>query len=822
MQKLKIFLFSLLLQSAAFAQNYTISGYISDASSGETLISATVFEKNSYKGTVSNVYGFYSLTLPKGDVDINFSYVGLSMLNKKFKLNKDTLININLSQNLELDELTVTGSRGDIGVMGAQMSAIDVPISKLKTIPALFGETDVLKALQLLPGVQGGTEGSAGFYVRGGGPDENLFLLDGVPVYNVNHLGGFFSVFNADAIKSVTLYKGAFPARFGGRLSSVLDIRMNDGNNQKLKGNITIGAISSKINLEGPLFSKKTTFNISARRTYFDLLAQPLIALAARNEVDTKVRAGYYFYDVNAKISHTISDKDKLFLSLFSGDDVIYSNIRNGSGNFDNEKYESRLLMDWKWGNQIAALRWNRVLNNKLFMNTTATYTRYRFNMAVGNEDTFESINPPKKLFEKREVGYNSGIEDIAMKVDFDFAPNPNNDMKFGAHITNHKFKPGVSVLSAQMVDGNNTQENDTTFGDSRINANELAIYIEDNISIGTALKANFGLHYSGFLVEQQYYHSLQPRLSMRALLSNKLSVKAGYAMMSQYIHLLSNNNISLPTDLWVPVTKRIKPMDSHQFSAGVFYDVAKIAEFSVEGYYKNMNNLLEYQDGATFLGQSTAWEDKVYAGRGWAYGVELLAQRSFGKTTGWVGYTWSKTERLFDRPGQELNGARVFPAKYDRRHDLSIVVNHKFSEKFDFSATWVYSTGNAGTLALQNSIEYPVPGEYNNWYYTDHTGQKIYGPENSLPYISERNNFRLPDYHRLDLGFNFHKQLRKGMRTWSLGVYNTYNRFNPFLVYPSTKYSSNPISGMYESRPVLKQITIFPMIPSLSYSYKF
>ena len=812
MQKLKFIILALLFQLTAFAQNYTISGYISDASSGETLISATVFDKKNNKGTVSNVYGFYSLTLPKGDVDINFSFVGLTMQNKKFSLNKDTVINIRLTQNLKLDELVVTGSRGDIGVMGAQMSTIDVPVAKLKTIPALFGETDVLKALQLLPGVQGGTEGSAGFYVRGGGPDENLFLLDGVPVYNVNHLGGFFSVFNADAIKSVTLYKGAFPARFGGRLSSVLDIRMNDGNNQKLKGNITVGAISSKINLEGPLFSEKTTFNISARRTYFDLLAQPLIALAARNEVDTKVRAGYYFYDVNAKISHTISDKDKLFLSLFSGDDVIYSNVRNGSGNFDNEKYESRLLMDWKWGNQIAALRWNRVLNNKLFMNTTATYTRYRFNMAVGYEDNYETINPPTKQFAQQKVGYNSGIEDVAMKVDFDFAPNPNNDIKFGAHITNHKFKPGVSVLSSKRNDGVEKQETDTTFGDKRIGANELAIYIEDNISIGTALKANIGLHYSAFSVEQQYYHSLQPRLSMRALLSNKLSVKAGYAMMSQYIHLLSNNNISLPTDLWVPVTKRIKPMDAHQFSAGVFYDLAKIAEFSVEGYYKNMNNLLEYQDGATFLGQTTGWEDKVYAGRGWAYGVEFLAQRSFGKTTGWVGYTWSKTERLFDRPGQEINAGRVFPAKYDRRHDISIVVNHKFSDRFDFSATWVYSTGNAGTLALQNSIEPLVPGEYN--YSQDY--------DLSLPYISQRNNYRLPDYHRLDLGFNFHKQLRKGIRTWSLGVYNAYNRFNPFLVYPSTKYNHNPITGILESRQVLKQITIFPMIPSLSYSYKF
>lgn len=821
MQKSKLIILALIFQMYAMAQSYTISGYVSDQSSGETLISATIFDSNTRLGTATNVYGFYSLTLPAGQVDLSFSYVGFGVNNKKFILRRDTVINIRLNQSIELNEITVTGSRHDIGVKGAQMSAIEVPITTLKTIPALFGETDVLKALQLLPGVQGGTEGSAGFYVRGGGPDENLFLLDGVPVYNVNHLGGFFSVFNADAIKSVTLYKGAFPARFGGRLSSVLDIRMNDGNNQKLKGNFSIGLISSKINLEGPLFSEKTTFNVSARRTYFDLLAQPIIAYAARSVDDSKVRAGYYFYDVNAKVSHKFSDKDRLYLSLFSGDDVIYSNIRNGTGDYNNEKYESRLMMDWKWGNQISALRWNRIVNKKLFMNTTATYTRYRFDMVVGNEYNYEISNPPTKGSETTKIGYNSGINDLAFKVDFDYAPNPNNDIKFGAHITNHNFKPGVSVANFKRIEGNQTEKMDTTFGDNRINAKEIMAYVENNISLGTAIKANVGLHYSAFNVEQKYYHSVQPRLSMRALLNNDLSVKAGYAMMSQYIHLLSNNNISLPTDLWVPVTKRIKPMNSHQFSAGMFYNLKKIAEFSVEGYYKNMNNLLEYKDGATFLGQTTNWEDKVSMGRGWAYGIELLAQRSIGKTTGWIGYTWAKSERLFDRPGEELNGGKAFPAKYDRRHDLSIVFNHKFSNKFDFSATWVYSTGNAGTLALQNSIEYPLPEEVNqNIYFGE--SNNLYYSDRSLPYISQRNNFRLPSYHRLDLGFNFHKQLRKGIRTWSFGLYNAYNRFNPFMVYPSTTYHYNQTTNASETRRVLKQISLFPMIPSVSYAHKF
>ncbi len=802
-------LFAISSFSLLYSQNYTISGYVTDMKSGETMINGSVFETMTRKGCVTNSYGFYSLTLPKGDVEIEFTYVGYTPQFRKFKLTKDTIINVSLKESIELKEVVVLGRQREMGVESSQMSAIEVPIQLIKTVPALFGETDILKALQLLPGVQGGVEGSAGFYVRGGGPDENLFLLDGVPVYNVNHLGGMFSVFNSDAIKNVTLYKGSFPARFGSRLSSVVDIRMNDGNNKKLKGNFSIGLISSKFNLEGPLFSDKTTFNISARRTYYDALIQPALMIIGKEEEMDKMMAGYYFYDMNAKISHKFSDTDRLYLSAYMGDDVIYADIRQNYRSDEYGKEENRLNMGWNWGNLITSLRWNHVINNKLFMNATSTFTRYRFDMNVGTKYKYETYNPPRLQSSDINLGYNSGIQDIGCKLDFDYNPNPNHDVKFGLNYTNHAFSPGVQVTKMSSRYDSIVQNVDTTIGNTSIYAHETILYAEDNININSFLKLNAGLHYSTFIVEGKFYHSLQPRLGLRALINDKLSVKAGYSYMSQYIHLLSNSSLSLPTDLWVPVTKRIEPMKSQQYSAGVFYNLFGFADVSLEGYYKSMVNLIEYKDGASFMNSGTNWEDKVSIGRGWAYGVEFLLQRNFGKTTGWLGYTWSKSERLFDRPGQELNNGLVFPAKYDRRHDISLVVAHKFSEKFDLAATLVYATGNSGTLGLQNYSSTWIPGQDYNY-------------QTTLPYISQRNNYRLPDYFRVDIGANFNKKLKHGVRTWNLSVYNATNQMNPFLVYTSYEYKTNPFTGTFTATKKLTKLTIFPIIPTLSYSYKF
>lgn len=804
MKKALLLFVVLITANSLFARQYTISGQISDTNSGETLIGATVIDMLSKKGAVTNPYGFYSLTLPEGDVNISISYVGYATQTFDFVLSKDTVINVKLNSSIELKETVVYGRRTEVGVQGTQMSAVEIPIEQVKSIPSLLGEVDLIKALQLLPGVQGGTEGAAGMYVRGGGPDQNLLLLDGVPIYNVNHLFGFFSVFNADAIKNVTLYKGNFPARFGSRLSSVLDIRMNDGNMHEYHGSVSVGVISSKINFEGPLIKERTSFNISARRTYLDALIQPILRSSMISSASDKISAGYYFYDLNAKINHKLSDKDRLYLSFYSGDDVIYmtNKYKNSYLNDDEEirvNADGSLKMDWDWGNLVSALRWNRIINHKMFLNTTASYTRYRF--VIGLEEKYKE-KPSQNNDYTYGLGYHSGIEDYSARADFDYMPNNNHDIKFGADYTYHSFKPGVSSFKEKTAWDKPVS---ITSGDKPINTSEMSLYVEDNMTITDYVKMNVGLHNSTFFVQQKVYNSLEPRISSRVLLSDIWSFKAAYARMSQHIHLLSNNNISMPTDLWVPVTKRIEPMTSNQYSAGVFYNLMNEVDLSVEGYYKTMTNIIEYKDGASFWGSSAGWEEKVAMGDGWSYGLEFLAQRSFGKTTGWVGYTWSKSERLFNREGEELNFGKVFPAKYDRRHDISVVVSHKISEKIDISGTWVYSTGNAGTLALQTyeQMSYNQNGYY--WY-------------NNLEYISSRNNYRYPDYHRLDFGINFHKQKKYGMRTWNISVYNAYNQKNPFIIYVDSDYDYSTDSSYSK----LKQASLFPLIPSVSYTYKF
>jgi len=411
-------------------------------------------------------------------------------------------------------------------------------------------------------------------------------------------------------------------------------------------------------------------------------------------------------------------------------------------------------------------------------------------------------------------IGYKSGIEDITFKLDFDYLPHPNHDVKFGVEHTYHTFRPGVSVFNSSYQDNDLEIKIDTLIGDKNIFSHESSLYAEDDITINHAIKFNVGLHYSLFNVEKKTYQSLQPRISTRVLANNNLSFKAGYAAMSQHVHLLSNSFVSLPTDLWVPVTKRIEPMHAHQYSLGVFYNLLNTLDLSVEGYYKSMSNLIEYKDGASFLGSSTGWEDKVVMGRGWAYGLEFLAQKSFGKTTGWIGYTWAKSERLFNRPNQELNFGRVFPAKYDRRHDISIVLSHKFSEKFDLSGTWVFATGNTGTLPLQEFVgmEDPEYDDYGN----------IVSYYDQLSHVSGRNNYRFNPYHRLDLGMNFHKKKKYGTRTWNISIYNAYNNNNPFLVMAKEDWNWNPSLGYMEQSKKFVQISIFPIIPSISYNYKW
>lgn len=813
MRKLIIsFLMILVLGQALMAQRYTISGYVRATNGGESLINASVFDIQSGKGCVSNTYGFYSITLPAGAVELRFTYVGLNAEVHKFSLSKDTVLNVQLTDNVSLSEILVVGERKGLDVKSSQMSAINIPIAQLKNIPSLLGESDIIKAMQLMPGVKAGNEGAAGMHVRGGGPDENLLLLDGVPIYNVNHMMGFFSVFNTDAIKDVTLYKGSFPARFGGRLSSIVDVRMKDGNDKALHGNVSIGLISSKFNLEGPLLNGKTTFNVSGRRTYADILAAPVIAIAAKIE-NAKGNAGYYFYDFNAKISHKFSDKDKLFLSFYSGDDVIKFNAEDNNSYGEWYKVIDRSKLDWKWGNVVSALRWNHVISNKLFMNTTASLTKYRFNMSVESGFDRYYFEQDSTINANTKIGFNSEIMDYSAKVVFDWMPNPNHDIKFGVNYINHSFKPGVNVLQELTITNAKPLSNDTIYGDMRVGSHEMSAYIEDDFTLSKRIKINAGLHYSVYFTDGKIYNALpSPRLSARYLVDEQLSFKAAYASMNQYVHLLSNSNISLPTDLWVPVTKRIPPMQSHQYSAGAFYNFKNIIDFSVEAYYKTMDNLIEYKDGASFLGgASELWEDKVHIGRGLSYGIELMAQKTVGKTTGWVSYTWSRALRIFDKADNEINSGKWFPAKYDRPHSFTVVGMHKFSDKFDISANWIISSGQVGSLALQRFDGGAIP-PYNDY-------NKKFTMHN-YSYLESRNNYRFDAYHRLDVGMNFHKQKKNGVRTWNISVFNVYNKLNPFIVRQKTIHP-DPVNK-YKYTLVLEKVSIFPIIPSVSYSYKF
>jgi len=770
----KIILIFILLPITVFAQKYTISGYISDAANNENLIGANIYYHQGKSGTITNSYGFYSLTIPKGKVKITYTFVGYNSISKEFNLKSDTSININLNSNIEIKEVKVIGKKDESTLESSQISANYVPIKTINKIPALLGEVDVIKAIQLLPGVQSGTEGSSGMYVRGGGQDQNLILLDGIPVYNVNHLFGFFSVFNADAINSVNLIKGGFPARYGGRLSSVLDIRMKEGNNEKIHGNGSIGIISSKLALEGPIIKDKMSFLISGRRTYIDILAAPFIAMANKQDDGSKLRTGYFFYDLTGKINYKFSKKNRLYISAYLGNDKAYFKNKYES---QTENYEDSFQL--KWGNIISSLRWNWMINNKLFSNTSLSYSRYKFLTGIEEQSNNESFS-----FE-----YFSGIDDYAAKIDFDYNPNPKNYIRFGINNTYHTFNPGVNAFKMTSQIESNI---DTTFGNRKIYANEIYVYLEDDITIGK-LKTNIGVHASGFFVKETFYKNIEPRISMRFLITNNWSIKAAYTMMTQYIHLLANNNIGLPTDLWLPVTDSIKPQKSTQYAVGSVYKLKKGIEISLEGFYKEMDNLLSYKEGASYLSTNDDWQHKVEFGRGWAYGMELLLRKTIGKTTGWIGYTLSWSDRQFENIGF----GEKFPYKYDRRHDISIVVTHKFTDKFDIGFSWIYGSGYATTLATEA--------------YSSING-------NSIEYFNKRNSFRMPSYHKLDLSFNFHKEKKWGSRTLSFGAYNAYNRKNPFFLYFGYEYDNDS----QESKKVLKQMSLFPIIPFIKYQFKF
>jgi hypothetical protein len=787
-----------LFNQALLGQKFTLSGYVSDAESGERLIGATVADRFSGQGTVTNNFGFFSLTLPSDSVRLAVAYIGYRADDFLLFLDGNKTLNVSLTPSALLKEVEIVAEKYERIEERAQMSRIDVPIEQIKRVPPLLGETDVLKALQLLPGVSGGGEGQSGIYVRGGGPDQNLILLDGVPVYNASHLFGFFSVFNADAIKDVSLTKGGFPARYGGRLSSVIEINMKEGNAEKFHGEGSIGLVASKLTLEGPIQKGKSSFIVSGRRTYIDLLARPLIRQSLEEE-GSKGTIGYYFYDLNAKVNHKFSDKDRLYLSFYNGLDKFYLDITDEFGG-DRSRFEDQINTGLGWGNLISALRWNHVLNPKLFMNTTLTYTRYKFNTEAGSSSK-EFTENQLVTEETFVLDYLLGVDDWAAKVDFDYSPDPSHLIKFGANAIYHTFRPGR--FTTRILDTESNININTTLGQPNLNAVEMAAYIEDDWKVNRRLRLNYGLHLAGFTPKGRSYFSAQPRLNARYMFDGGWAGKASFSTMRQFIHLLTNEALGLPTDLWLPTTDVVKPQDSWQVALGVAKTLGADYEFSVETYYKEMGNVIAFREGSSLF-EFSNWENRVTQGDGTAYGAEFFVQKKKGRFSGWVGYTLSWAWRQFD----DLNLARRYPYKYDRRHDFEIVGTYQINKRVRFSATWVYATGNATTFGTSRYIS---PSPYDNI-------SNLFGYNTTD--APDRNNFRLPAYNRLDVGVDFTKKKRRHTRTWSFGAYNAYNRRNPFFLF--LEDDGEFVNGQYQSQTKLKQASLFPVIPYFAYSFKF
>ena len=764
----------------------TISGLITDAATGETLIGAAA--TSGKHGAVSNNFGFYSLTIPGEKADVTFSYVGYLPRTISVRAGRDTTIHVRLVPGASLEEAIVTAPR-EAGLSSTRMGAIEVPVMAVKSVPALFGEADILKTIQLLPGVQGGTEGFSGLYVRGGGPDENLLLLDGIPLYHAEHMLGIFSVFQPEAVKKVTLYKSSFPARYGGRISSIVDVRTNDGNLYETHGSVGVSMIGEKLHIEGPIWKGKTSYSVSARGMHTILLT-PVIKL-------TGFDGNYFFYDLDAKFTHRFSDRDRLYFNLYHGmDNFYYRNSDQATDARTGQPISDKQKLGMRWGNTVAALRWNHVVTPHLFANTTVAFNRYH--MRLESDLKTLDVNPDGGMEDNRFLfDYRSGMRDWVAKADFDYTPSSSHTVKFGAEYTFHTFIPETMTgYVQQYIDG--TPQADTTLymrSNSLQRGHEASLYAEDDIRIGRHLRLNPGLRATLFNTQGKTYWSLEPRLSAKVNFTDNWCAKASYSRMAQYVHLLSSSQITLPVDLWVPITRNFRPETSDQFSLGLYFDGLPGWSFSIEGYYKAIQNVMEYKDGVAFLFDSSGWENKVEVGSGRAMGVELFIEKTTGKTTGWLGYTLAKSDRLFPT----INHGQRFPYRYDRRHNVNLVVNHRFNEKFDISLTWNYASGGVTTLPERRVVLSSPTGELS---YAD--------------FVSSRNNYRLPSSHTLNLGFNFHRKHTRGEGIWNLSIYNVYNHMNPTLVQKET------VEWQQIQEVRIKKTTLLPIFPSIGYTRTF
>ena len=782
-----VYLVLLLFPSIVYSQTkYTISGYVKDQNSGENLPAATVSIPELKKGLNTNAYGFFSLSAPTGKYTLKVTYLGYETYAKELDLKADIKLTIELIPKSQVAKEVVVkaNARRDENVKGTEMGMHQLSMENVKKLPVIMGEVDVLKALQLLPGVSSAGEGMSGFYVRGGGPDQNLILLDDAVVYNTGHLFGFFSVFNGDAIKNVNLIKGGMPANYGGRLSSVVDVSMKEGNNKKFQVDGGIGLIASRLSIQGPILKNKASFMVSARRTYVDALIKPFV-----NKSSSAAGSGYYFYDLNSKVNYIVNKNNRLYLSGYFGKDV-----------FKFRSKERTFKVDVPWGNSTATLRWNHEFNNKLFMNTTAMYNDYNFTFH-GNQQNIDV-----KLY--------SGIKDWTLKNDIDYYTRFNHNLKFGAQYTYHTFTPSTVSGKVDSVE----LAPDQSF---RKYAHEMGIYVLDEFDLGSRIKINAGLRYSAFLQIGPYtrytfdaqdkkvdsvsyrageiakaYGGLEPRFNIRYTINPVTSVKASIAKTFQYLNLVTNNGSTLPTDIWSPSSYFVRPQRAWQYSAGIFKNfLDNKLETSIEVYYKDMRNLLEYREGYTPDNLRDIDYDFVF-GRGYAYGAEFFFNKTKGRWTGWLGYTLSWTYRYFN----DLNQGERFLSKFDQRHNISITSTYELNKKWTVSGVFVFGSGNR--ISIPTSLYVINNSPYQNY--------------------DRLNNYSLPPYHRLDFGAIYTPKpdsKKKWKGSWTFSIYNVYSRQNPYFVYLDMEGGLNSTNGV---KLGVKQVSVFPIIPSITYNFKF
>lgn len=743
--KCKIFLCFLicsnLLSNHLYCQYKTISGVVSDSTTGELLSGAVVMEKNSQTATTTNHYGYYTIKV-KFDVSrIYASFVGYTPKEIIIDSKIDIMIDIPLSSSNEIDEVSIVGSQSMLNSSGA--SIIALPLARIEKLPSLLGEPDIFKIVQRMPGVQTGVEGSSGFHVRGGSPDQNLILIDEVPVYNAGHLLGFFSIFNNDVIRNATFIKGGLPARYGGRLSSVLDVKIKEGNTDQENVKGSIGLLSSQIFIEGPIMKDKVGFMVAGRRSYYDLLVSPILRLK------TNTRAGYFFYDLNSAVQFKLNKKNRLYYSYYHGTDKGHVTPDTNSEIIENNAIT--------WGNQIHAIRWNRIFSKNIFGNLTLSVSKYeyesdRINLLNSSQNTVSGM--------LTKQAYLASITDYSLKYRFEHTISQKHQLEYGLGFTYHDYRPGeTSLFSSQY-------EIDTTIIARQINALETTGFFDNKIHLGDKYQVNLGANTSIYNVDDTSYVNIDPRISMVLKLSAYFSLKGSYTRATQYIGLLTSSNVGLPTDLWIPATSIIPPQKSNQYVIG-FHKNSNWGNLSGELFYKDMSELVEFREGASFLLGRTDWDQLIASGYGEAYGFEIFAEKDFGRFTGWLSYTLSKNQRHF------VDIDRSFPYKYDRRHNFSINAVYHFNSKKNISAAWTFYSGENITISNVRYLSHPALTNGNYFQNTILPGMS------TIEQFTEKNNFQLDPYHRLDLGFSSSKTRERKKITWRFGVYNAYCHMN-------------------------------------------